>query len=271
MNSSLPLYGEITNATYVHTNHKDLSLGYDGSSGESVYNLHVVSAFPLTSTYGFIPIPALESPKSTLNLIFLSFTGYFIGQSDDLWIPGHKNLSVSMNDPGYPAHDRTLYMPDNQVSVLACTDQHQVCNPNRGTDDHDQCSELLAWEGVADILLGDAASDKKTLLDTRNQRTTADVIMMASLAGETYQMIPFFHAPLLASDYAVVKLSKPLPKDQWVIEATNWFATSLNIIQRYVTETATGAPGSDGEVRSPFHNPIHRSSRIKDLDIFYIS
>ncbi|CZR65839.1 uncharacterized protein PAC_15739 [Phialocephala subalpina] len=54
-------------------------------------------------------------------------------------------------------------------------------------------------------------------------------------------------SPLLARDLVSYGTSSTIPSDKWILEATNWFAIGMNLIQRYVSEVATGPPGQLGK------------------------
>ncbi len=77
-------------------------------------------------------------------------------------------------------------------------------------------------------------------------------------------------------------MSSPLPSNQWELEADNWFSTGMNIIQRYIAETATGAPGqyakytmnaaaNDTELQWFCANYIMRDSAYQSFSILALS
>ncbi|PVH73525.1 hypothetical protein DL98DRAFT_431108, partial [Cadophora sp. DSE1049] len=241
MNSSRDMYGGLDNATYVHTDYKELQLGYDIQSGAPLYSV-------------------------------------FVAPSDDLWLPSHKVLQVSVNDPGFAPRNVTVYTPDKPVNVLGCTEQHQFCNPNRPMDSESRCTPLMDW-GTLGLLFDNYTSD---ILDTTHQVEALTIIMYAALAAELRNTIPYFHAPLLANDYTSGFMSSPIPSNQWELEADNWFSTGMNVIQRYVAETATGAPGkyakyttdaaaNDTELQWFCANYIMRDSAYQSFSILALS
>ncbi|KAK0124638.1 hypothetical protein ONS95_009585 [Cadophora gregata] len=239
MDSSRDMYGGVDNATYVHTDYKALELGYDVQSGAPLYSVFVASAPPTSPHLGFTPIEALNAPNSTVSLVFASFDGYSVAPSDDLWLPSHQKSEVSVYDPGFAPRNVTIYKPDKSVNVLGCTEQHQFCNPNRPADSESRCTPLMDW-GTLGLLFDNYTSE---ILDTNHQIEALTIIMYAALAAELRNTVPYFHAPLLASDYTSGFMSSAMPPNQWQLETENWFSTGMNIIQRYVAETATGAPG----------------------------
>jgi hypothetical protein len=109
----------------------------------------------------------------------------------------------------------TVYLPDNVISVLACTEQHQFCNPDRGPDDV-SCTPLLPLG----MLLYDSPYNNDTgyldpIFDTDNQFTTANVIGYGALEAQLSIQAPSFNTPpLLADDLRDDILSPRLPDDQ---------------------------------------------------------
>lgn len=60
------------------------------------------------------------------------------------------------DDPIFSAHtldistliDVPAYLPDHNISAMACAEQHQYCNPNIAEGNKDRCTELTASERV---------------------------------------------------------------------------------------------------------------------------
>lgn len=129
---------------------------------------------------GFTPIPEMNAPNSTVELVFVSFNGYNIAPSDDLWLSAHEERSISVFDPGYAPRNVTVYGMDNSVNVLGCTEQHQFCNPNRPMDSDSRCTPLLDW-GTLGL---DFDAYTSAILDTPHQVEAITIIMYAALAAE---------------------------------------------------------------------------------------
>lgn len=163
--------------------------------------------------------------------------------SDDPWLSTHAAVAASLHDPGAAVRNITLYKMENDVSVLGCKEQHQLCNPNRAAGSPNSCTPLTAYGDIVNKQVEYISA----VFNTPNQLAAVDSLLFASLAAKLHNLIPYFHAPLLASDYSQGYLSDPYPANQWQIESANWFATGLNIVQRYVAEMATGAPGAMGQ------------------------
>ena len=56
---------------------------------------------------------------------------YYVAPSDDLWMSAHTQYTA---DP--------IWVADYDVNLLGCTDQYQICNPNKGNDPS-ACTKLL--------------------------------------------------------------------------------------------------------------------------------
>jgi hypothetical protein len=138
----------------------------------------------------------------------------------------------------------SVYTLDNPISVMACTEQHQFCNPNRGPDDV-RCTPLLPLGLIMDAWIDEDWGYFELVFDTENQISTSQsVTYSAQQAHLSILTASFDTAPLLADDLWEGDVSLGLASDQWILEADNIFATGLNAIQRWVTEFATGPPGS---------------------------
>jgi hypothetical protein len=65
------------------------------------------------------------------------------------------------------------------------------------------------------------------------------------MVSEISNIITNLDSSLLADNLAAKGESLPLPSNQWILEAQNWFSISMNNIQRLLVTTATGPTGSD--------------------------
>ena len=127
-------------------------------------------------------------------------------------------------------------MSDEYVNVMACTGEHQYCNP---TDS--QCTPLAG------------ASQPFESINTTSmnaiQTTTAMLIGLSTGQTSLSNSVGGRGAPALRALETVNDLSQaPLSPNQWQIEVSSWFATELAKLQRSIVEYATGpsnvGPGS---------------------------
>lgn len=124
----------------------------------------------------------------------------------------------------------TKYESDDYVNVLGCIDQHQYCNPN-----NNKCTPLM---GTANIL------DEVFKLDL-NDRQLAVVGRIApqQLRLTTYYSVNGRGPSALRASETVFELSQiGLPNNQWMIEASSWFAIAVAKLQEIPIRWATGPP-----------------------------
>ncbi|KAF8848797.1 hypothetical protein BDZ45DRAFT_732695 [Acephala macrosclerotiorum] len=219
MPSSLERFGNLTNATYVHSDYKQLALGYDANLDNSMYTVIPVVRYPESPMDEFAPIPELFSPNGSTTLV------------QDI---------VSHSSSGDQKTNFTVYAIDKPVSVLSCLEQHQLCNPDRPKGSATRCTPQIDLEALYNF-------NKSTLFDTDHQLTVANIIGLVIQDAGLFQIIPLLASPLLASSNLMTMESTPIASDQWVVEASNWFSTGVNLMQRGMVEVATGPSGQDAK------------------------
>ncbi|KAE9371335.1 hypothetical protein N431DRAFT_483888 [Stipitochalara longipes BDJ] len=222
----------LQNATYILSNYRDFALPFyiDESSPYTVdVEVSDVSG-------GFSPIPELFVPNRSLSLIFASFTGSYTGPSDDLWIPAHQNLTQTFSENGTAGSPVQIFSPDSSLSVLACVEQQQFCNPSflGGI----KCTKMLS---PGDFLVAGPALMAEIGANDRQFAVASTMYSAASLSTFYYTVLSL-DVPLLADSLAGGGVSVPLPNNQWELEVENWFQIGLNNVQRMVVSFATGPP-----------------------------
>ena len=137
----------------------------------------------------------------------------------------------------------TTYSLDNDVNVLACTEQLQICNPNRGLNQA-RCTPILALDVLEDWYINANNSGYlQNVLDNEKQMTTASQIMYALDWAHLYTLISSFNElPFLFNSLQQQSASLGLADDQWIQESSHLFSLTLNTVQRFITEFATGPP-----------------------------
>lgn len=186
---------------------------------------------------------------------------YFAGQAVNSWYPvdalNRTDADVSLfllasnsviyeapvTDPFYAAsipYDRptndgtnfTYYQPDQWVNALACTDQHQYCNPI-----NKQCTPLTSFNLASNALFGNRIS-----LNQAQMMTALRLDLIIEFLT-TYSSVRSRGANALRASETVNDLSQiPLPNTQWMTEVSAWFAVSMAKLQQKIIEYATG-PG----------------------------
>ncbi|KAK5940744.1 hypothetical protein PMZ80_007161 [Knufia obscura] len=197
------------------------------------YQVAVVKADPTSSENDFEPISALAQQYADLNLIFMTFTGTYLGSVRDLWFSAQKERYFDNKIPML----QKRYERDDAISTLGCTEQHQFCTSNNKT-----CTGFLAFQQVQDVVHFNAAL-------TPNQNATFDRIMRAvadSLLFHIVQNLGATSTPLLASNGSMfgksgAVVSQVLPDDQWKLELRYWHSVAMAQLQQSVVSWATGA------------------------------
>ncbi|KAE8453974.1 hypothetical protein EG329_007750 [Mollisiaceae sp. DMI_Dod_QoI] len=226
----------LLNATYIYTNFRDIATIFHNDQ-VSPYQLHAAVA---DYHRGFEPIESLQSPNVTLTLIFASYYGTYIAPSEDLWLAAHRKIPTYQEESGgATGADIDQYSFDNPISVLACEEQLQFCNPARSTSD-EGCSPSMS---VNDMVMWIGGGMLETIFDTERQILTAEAIMMEPASRSTfYDVVKSLESPLLADALAAEGESLPPAPDQWILEASHWFSISLANMQRLLVDYATGPP-----------------------------
>jgi hypothetical protein len=191
----------------------------------------------LAKSAGFTAIPELSSPNRSVTLVFEVFSGSYVGPNDDLWLAAHVKPDPSLN----------LFFPDSRINVLACTEQHQFCNPNLSSNRTQQCTPL---QSIDQVTLQDPARNG-SLFDNDYQKAIAQIIFRATMTSSWEFVARALDPLLLADNLANNGLSEPLPNNQWILEAENWFAIMMVNIQQLVADTATSAPSIDPQYTQP--------------------
>ena len=134
--------------------------------------------------------------------------------------------------PNAKGPNSTYYSPDKAVSVLACTDQFQFCNPTTG-----KCTPLTGMT----FLDGDQLSE----LDLNSpQLTVAEHLqnLLPSLmiwSGVQPRGVSALQASETLHD-GLIQIG--LPNNQWMREVSTWYGVSMALLQQKIVQYATGPP-----------------------------
>ncbi|KIW98405.1 uncharacterized protein Z519_00065 [Cladophialophora bantiana CBS 173.52] len=192
------------------------------------------TADPQWSVGDFEPIAKLVQKDADLVLLFLSYTGTYIGQVDDPWFAAHNE--TRFEHPNMPPYLRTRYTRDMVISTLGCTKQHKFC-----TNDN-ICTGFLGFDQVQNVAAFNAAL-------TPHRNATFDRMMRAVTLSSLRNLVSSLRSttnPLLAnnetysaSSGAVV--STALPENQWTLELKYYHSIAMAHLQRGVYQWATGS------------------------------
>ncbi|CEF78782.1 unnamed protein product [Fusarium graminearum] len=124
------------------------------------------------------------------------------------------------------------YLPDRWVSPIACIDQHQICNPN-----NDKCTPFLDRQNLVE----NAMKDPLAL-------NVAQIVTAQRLRLVLWESSLFYHTiwtqtqSFLRAQEKVAGISgQPLPSNQWEIEMSALFNTTLANLQYHMMEYAAGS------------------------------
>lgn len=229
-----PSISQKTDWTYAYSNFASF---YNNFSAKVTgpYFLGVQYAFAPSESpnvlNSFSPIPELAKDTADVTLMFLSFTGKYLGPVDDPW------FSAS-NEQHFEASKDFLqdrYAPDAAISTVGCSEQHIFCT-NQG-----YCTDPLGFNQVQNV-----DSFNRNL--TPKQNATFNRILEGVYSSRLAYIVPYLAmttSPLLANTFAFDGksgdvISEPLPKDQWKREIANWHSIGMAHLQRIIARWATG-------------------------------
>jgi len=216
-----PVVG-ITNYTYAYNDHA----AFDNNG----YTLTAVfaSAGTTEATGGFEPVPALNTTDADLSLLFISANSVYYSEpcGDPVF---SANTPYSSNTSGLLLEG---YYPDYWVSVLGCTEQYRICDPNT-----DKCTP-----GQGLLQLKRAFDANEGGLDINElQKAVATRLLTALQPSSVYDATSIRRgAALRASDTLSMLSQRYLPPNQWHIEVGSWFDAGLARLQQRTQEYATG-------------------------------
>lgn len=208
-----------TNFTFSYNTHTALdNVGYSIGAAEAL------AQFPGNA---WVPIPALNRTDADISIIMIN--------------PNSMRFAAPNNDPVFGAYEMSSYV-DNQgqnhswyagqywVSVIACAEQHQICNLLNGA-----CTPLVG----SMTLLGQSLSTDVGLNPV--QQIIMDRISAVVPFTSVYQTVyPRKDSALRAQETVTELEQAPIPDNQWMIEVSHWFETGLARLQRGIVEYATG-------------------------------
>ncbi|KAE8446476.1 hypothetical protein EG329_011939 [Mollisiaceae sp. DMI_Dod_QoI] len=215
---------DLANATYIYTDFADISI----PSAYSVIPEYIVHN---EVDEDIAVIPPLDVPDSSLTLIFATYLASYSQPSDDLWLSAHTKTVEQFQEASGPEVSINVYTQDQQVSVLACIEQQQICNPNPPPNSTKTCTRFQS-------LLSDTLEELDEVLSNSRQKMIARTILMGSTFSSINEVVD--QTPLLAQALATSGMSLPLPPNQWILEAQNWFSIGLFNMQRLMVDFVTG-------------------------------
>jgi hypothetical protein len=202
-------------------------------------------------------VPELTVPSADITLFFLSAEGlFYTSEIDDPWYSAHHigktAISTDSLTSGPKSKPVPFYAQDETVSVMACTSQYQICNPNADTKDGQQCSPLGGMTDLLngfDVLWGNETEERKELMKwvyfVFNQGFLS-IKAVVDIAGQS----------ALAASYGLGwSINGPLPSTQWEDEVLLWHSASTASIQALFVDFANGPSLLPAAISAPPTTP----------------
>ncbi|ETS77197.1 hypothetical protein PFICI_11071 [Pestalotiopsis fici W106-1] len=195
----------------------------------------------VSDIWGWLPIPQLDVPDSTLSLIVLQANSvlYEGGPVSDLWYeatdPKSKIRYYSDNSTS------TLYGANTPASPLACVSREQYCKV--GSDTGTQCTELTGFFDLQE-------SAKKVFTDEESWNTfqwyASNIFdapaMLLDIVGTR-------ELSLIARAWIQDGIQRGITDEQWQGDVEYWFASILAALQRAPGDAARGTDVDPGDLK----------------------
>ncbi|KAM0405885.1 hypothetical protein ACHAPZ_002635 [Fusarium culmorum] len=211
------LYGKTMNGTVNHT-HIYNTFGRNINIGYSTWTFF----YPYNSVWQ--PVDELLVPDTDMTLMLIAPNSVVhLKPNDDPVFAA----SIPMNAQG-----ATGYLPDRWVSPIACVDQHQLCNPN-----NEKCTPLLDRQRLVENAMKDSLALNVAQIVTAQRLMV--VLWESSLFHQTiWTQTQSF---LRAQEKVAGITGQQLPSNQWEIEMSALFNTTLANLQYHMMEYAAGS------------------------------
>jgi hypothetical protein len=194
----------------------------------------------------FDPIPQLHRADADVMLFFLTARGIKYNKAvNDPWFSAHRDGPTHgniFNDTQNPT-----YLQDEPLSVLGCTMQMQICNPN--LPEGKRCERL---RGFIDNSF--QVEDLYELQSQKQALTWANLIFglgWFSISGIVDSM---GISSLLARQNLANNYQGPLPDDQWQAEVEHWIGASMASLQGTFVENGNGPSAKYQQFRETPNN-----------------
>jgi hypothetical protein len=210
----------------------------------------------------FTAIAPLSLPNTTLNLIFAAFYGSFEAPSEDLWFPAHQPIQLFVEGSGVVNGNMSNYAPDNPVSVLACLEQVQLCNPSLIQNPKNGQSASISHCTPSNSFTNITYADLDYMFTTERQKKIASALVPL-LQRSTFANT--MTSTQLLAESLVVPLSDSLPlaPDQWILETKNMYRIGLATVQRLMVDFITGPS-------APYSNYVPKNQADNDTELDWL-
>ena len=177
------------------------------------------------------PVDALNRTDADVSLFLLAQNNVqYEAPSLDPFYAASTPLNLTADD----GKNVTFYLPNQnqRITALACTDQHQYCNPT-----NKQCTTLNSLNLTHTSLYSNAIG-----LNDAQMTTLRQIDFIAHFLTTYNSVASRGDNALRASETVDGLIQYALPANQWMTEVSSWFAVSMAKLQQKVIQYATG-PG----------------------------
>ncbi|KAB2571688.1 hypothetical protein DBV05_g9664 [Lasiodiplodia theobromae] len=203
----------------------------------------------------WLPIPELRPDDA--DVAFIAVIGHsvtFIEQVNDPIFSAHRPAGMKNVNPQWPDSRDMTYFSDHTDGIMACTMQHQICDPNKPPKRG--CTPLTAAASLRSAL--------NQTLSSELQRTYAKSILSLIIDAHV-EVVDFIQmlgiTALDARNAFYGPLSNPVPDNQWEKEVELWWQGTLAALQLLVTEQVTGP--SMVEAQQLFSKPQTKEEKLR--------
>jgi len=214
--------GTITNNTYYYdTRLSALQYGYSLSAYQALAGQGQTGGV-------LVPIPALNTTNADLSLLFIAANSIAYQQPvDDPVFAAHIHFNDTLAGTYVDFYDADAY-----VSVVGCSEQYRACNPINNV-----CTARLGFIQLQEALVNNKDGLELNYVQNATITRIESALQLSSVYYATYGR---GGSALRATEVLQQTSSGALPNNQWQIEVSSWFDTSLARIQQKVQEYAIG-------------------------------
>lgn len=189
-----------------------------------------------SSTY--TPLPELLTPEADLSLISLSYQNSYGSPVTDPWFSAQTRTNAT---DSCSTGRRTQYARDYPLTVMACTQQWQLCNSDSVTaENSDHCTTAMGYRQIKSQFLANSTG----MVFNAQQNATAQRILLAATQSSIYYMVYSLSnaasIPLKAKDMIYSLSAENFPPTQWRTETQYWMSLIVNYFQQANLDYSTG-------------------------------
>jgi hypothetical protein len=218
---------------------------------ESIYDIANGNSTLLHNATGpaqWIPVSNLTRTDADVTIVFIAPNSIkFRAQvKDPVFQATYPNTELSNTEERF-----TVYNPDYQVSVIGCTEQYSICNPNLKSN---SCTPPSGQNALPTLI--------QSYQFNLAQLVTAYRMIYMIADGTTYSSVNGIGPDALQIWNKVYNFVAPgVPDNQWQIEVEGWLETTLAKWQAYTVEYASNTANLSPHGRVGF--PVSNSTLDK--------